>query len=472
MSLRNSLSLLSPLDGRYGNKTQEVAEIFSEKSLIWHRLYVEVFWLKHLSHLDDIPECPTMPPETLKALDLLLERFSEHDAAEIKAIEIKIAHDVKAIEVYLAQQDLPGFAPYKPWIHFACTSEDINNLAYALMLKKAKTCLLEKRCVALLKSLTHHAHTHIDDAMLAKTHGQPATPTTLGREMAVYMHRLAVACIALHQTDILGKFNGATGGMSAHYFAYPNHNWLHTSRQFVASLGLSWNPLTTQIEPHDYIARMLNRLTEINTILIDLSTDIWQYISQRYFVLEKNNTHQVGSSTMPHKINPIQFENAEGNLGLGNALNQHMAVKLTQSRLQRDLSDSTVLRNLGCTFGYTDIACQQLITGLAKIKGDSTIMLDELNQHWEVLGEAIQTILRKHGHIDAYDSIKKHTQGENMTQESYQQLVATLKIPQTSQHALSVLEPKLYVGQPKLFLAEAMVACNIFLSTVSHDEAN
>ncbi len=461
MTSHHPLLSLSPLDGRYHKQCGALAEHFCEKSLIWHRLFVEISWLKTLADMPHIPECPALPKALSDALTYLLHNFHTDDATRIKMIEKEVSHDVKAIEIFLSQQAFEGWATYVPWLHFACTSEDINNLAYALMTQSAIQKTIRPRLMTLLDTLCELAKQHIDTPMLARTHGQPATPTTVGRELAVFVRRLAMAIQHLDAVNIEGKFNGATGGFNAHIIAYPNVDWLACSEAFVKGLGLMWNPVTTQIEPHDHIGQLMHRCIEINTILMDLSTDIWQYISHNHFKLAKNSTKQVGSSTMPHKVNPIQFENAEGNLGISIALQQHLAVKLSQSRLQRDLSDSTVMRNIGVALAYADMAHQQLHDGLHKITPNEDSLKKELDAHWEILGEAIQTILRKHGHVDAYNTIRELTQGQKLNANLYKKLIEDLFLPDDDASVLRNLTPSSYAGADTEILNEALSMVNL-----------
>ncbi len=441
------LTNLSPLDGRYANLLNSLRNTLSEYGLIRYRLIVEVRWLLALAEHPQIIEVPELSPKSQDYLLKLIDDFDEAAAQEIKQIEQKTNHDVKAVEYYL-QQKLEHHAELNaliPFIHFACTSEDINNLAYALMLKDALQKDLAPSQHELIHTLLNRAQAYASLAMLGRTHGQAATPTTLGKELINFVARLDRAYQILKSCKIPGKFNGAVGNLNAHQAAYPEINWLVLSEHFVNSLGLSWNAYTTQIEPHDELAATLHALMRFNTILIDLNRDLWSYISLGYFK-QKMVAHEVGSSTMPHKINPIDFENAEGNLGMANALADHMANKLPISRLQRDLSDSTTLRNLGSVMGYSLLAYQSCLKGLKKLEANETLLAHDLDQHWEVLAEAIQTTMRRYKINKAYESLKDLTRGKKVDQHTLKKFIDALELPKEAKQHLSKLTPANYIG--------------------------
>lgn len=449
MESTHELMAVTPIDGRYASRVAELQPFLSEYGLIKHRVLVEAHWLQMLGS-GILPGTPPLSQKANAFLGDLMDAFDAHDAAEIKTIEQTLNHDVKAVEVWLTSK-LPGdlFADYKSLVHFGCTSEDINNLAYALMLRGTLQEVMLPQLTQLTSQLTDMAHTYADVPMLARTHGQPASPVTLGKELRVFVERLRIASSALANVNIYGKFNGATGGYSAASIAYPEVDWPAVAKTFVEdTLGLTFNPVTTQIESHDWIARVCNELSLSNTILTDLSTDIWQYISNEYFT-QTVAKQEVGSSTMPHKVNPINFENAEGNYGVANALLTHLAAKLPRSRLQRDLSDSTALRSLGEAFAHTLIAHKSLQKGLAGITANPDKMLADLDANWPVLTEAIQSIMRRYGHTDAYDVIKAASRGKHLTREQYQKLVAGLDIPKEAKDRLLALTPADYTGNSK-----------------------
>ena len=441
----NSLHALSPLDGRYATKTKSLNDIFSEYGLIKFRLQVEIDWLLWL-HQENIISETTLNYEDITFLQNLYLNFSDDVAHAIKKIEQKTNHDVKAIEYFLVeklqQRQLNALIPF---LHFACTSEDINNVAYALMLQRARKHVFLPLLHSLQSALHDLAKKTATRAMLSRTHGQPATPTTLGKEIANTLYRLQRQIEQFKQQPLLAKFNGAVGNYNAHLSAFPKIKWPETCERFIDSLGLNFNPYTTQIEPHDYIAELMHILIRLNTILIDFSRDIWGYISLHYFLLEKIS-HEVGSSTMPHKINPIDFENAEGNLGLANAMADHLATKLPVSRWQRDLSDSTVMRNIGSIFGYALIAYQALIKGIHKLQPNDNKMTADLNAHWEVLGEAIQTVLRANGVMNAYEQLKTFTRGENINATIMAKFIDSLTISDEHKQRLHQLTPTNYIG--------------------------
>ncbi len=449
----STLLAISPLDGRYENQLSALQPLVSEFGLIRNRVRVELSWLLQLSDCTELKECP--PSATLKALcDKIMQRFAESDAAGIKKIEQRTNHDVKAVEYWIADQlEANALSEYIPFIHFACTSEDINNLAYALMLVDCQA-LLHKAQQGVGQKLADMATKYASLAMLARTHGQTATPTTLGKEMRNIQHRLSLAIQQLSQQKITGKCNGAVGNYNAHCIAYPTINWPQLSEQFVRKLGLNWMPYSTQIESHDHLASWCHALMRVNTILIDASRDLWQYISMGYFV-QSSNAEQVGSSTMPHKVNPIDFENAEGNLGIANALAGHCAAKLPISRLQRDLSDSTVLRNIGVIAGHSNLAYRSLSKGLAKLSANEAVIQQDLAHRWEVLAEAVQTVMRRYGISDAYEQLKKVSRGKQLTQQTLQDLIQQQPIPDECKQQLLTLKPEDYLGlAPSLALSE------------------
>ncbi len=442
-----SLTALSPLDGRYSKRVHALRPFFSEYALIRFRTLVEVAWLKTLADHPNIPQLPPFSKDTQEQLDLLVHHFTESDAAQIKAIEERTNHDVKALEYWLREklssnQEVVAAAEF---IHFGCTSEDINNLSHALMLSGACHTVLLPALDALLQRLTTMAHQLAAVPMLARTHGQTATPTTLGKELANVVARLERQRKGLSQIVLLGKFNGAVGNYNAHLCAFPHVDWPSLSRHFVESLGLGFNPYTTQIEPHDSIAELMHAFCRINTILIDLNRDLWGYISLGYF-RQKPQAGEVGSSTMPHKVNPIDFENSEGNLGMANALLQHLAEKLPVSRWQRDLTDSTVLRNLGVGLGHSLLAWDTCLKGLGKLEADPMRLQQDLDHAWEVLAEPIQTVMRKTGIANAYDHLKELTRGKRIDQTLIREFIAGLDLPAEDKQRLLELTPATYTG--------------------------
>ncbi len=444
----NPLTALSPLDGRYQKKTAELRPLFSEYGLIRHRVLVEIRWLLALGDHKKIREVAPFSPAARKLLDAIISGFSESDARRVKEIEATTNHDVKAIEYFLKEKTRGNreIANCTEFIHFACTSEDINNLAYALMLKQSRDGVLLPRMNKLIVAMTDLASRHADQSMLARTHGQPASPTTLGKEMANFAYRLKRAYRQMAEVPILGKINGAVGNYNAHLVAYPELDWPAFARSFVEGLGLVWNPYTTQIEPHDYVAELLEAAARFNVILIDFNRDLWGYISLGYFK-QRVVKGEVGSSTMPHKVNPIDFENSEGNLGLANVLFRHLAEKLPVSRFQRDLTDSTVLRNLGVAFGYMLLACDSCLKGIDKLEVNAERLRQDLDQNWEVLAEAVQTVMRRHGVEQAYEKLKDLTRGKGgITRESMQAFIRTLEIPNDAKKRLLTLTPDTYTG--------------------------
>ncbi len=443
-----SLMALSPLDGRYSSKVSGLKPLFSEYGLIRHRVLVEIRWLLTLSELPQITEVPAFSGPGRTALEQLAAGFSVADAQRVKQIEATTNHDVKAVEYFLKEQtgDKPEIAAVAEFIHFACTSEDINNLAYAVMLRAGRDEILVPVMDRLVRTIEDLARRYAAEPMLARTHGQPASPTTVGKEMANIAHRLRRQQDQVAATPIMGKMNGAVGNYNAHLAAYPAVDWQAVAERFVQSLGLTWNPYTTQIEPHDYMAELFHALCRFNTVLLDFNRDVWGYISLGYFK-QKVVSGEVGSSTMPHKVNPIDFENSEGNLGLANALLEHLAAKLPVSRWQRDLSDSTVLRNLGVGLGYALLAYESCLRGIGKLEVNSTRLHADLDSNWEVLAEAIQTVMRRYGVDHPYEKLKALTRGRGgINPESLHAFIATLDIPDQARRELMALTPSSYTG--------------------------
>lgn len=443
----NALTALSPIDGRYADKTWELREIFSEYGLIRHRLLVEIRWLQTLAATPGIAEVAAIDDEANQKLDDVFSKFTMEDAQRVKAIEDTTNHDVKAIEYFLKEKIklIPELAQNMEFIHFACTSEDINNLAYALMLDTARRDCVLPYVDGLIDKLTSLAHDLAEQPLLSRTHGQPASPSTMGKEIGVFVHRLRRQREQLAKVEILGKINGAVGNFNAHYAAYPDVDWDALGRTVVGSLGLTWNPGTTQIEPHDYMAEYFHALIRINTIIIDLSRDIWGYISLGYF-RQKTVEGEVGSSTMPHKVNPIDFENAEGNLGIANGLLSHLAEKLPISRWQRDLTDSTVQRNLGVGIGHMVISFQALNKGLGKLEANADAMAADLDANWEVLAEPIQTVMRRYGIEQPYEKLKALTRGRRITADQLATFVDSLDMPDEAKARLKAMTPASYIG--------------------------
>jgi adenylosuccinate lyase len=451
--VRMTLKALSPIDGRYAGKVDNLREILSEYGLIRYRVLVEVRWLQTLADEPAVEEVAPLSKPMKGVLNQLLDNFSSDDAERIKELEATTNHDVKAVEYYLREKIGGGedTGNLSEFIHFACTSEDINNLAYGLMLRTARTEVLLPAMKALVARLRGFANEYADLAMLARTHGQTASPTTVGKEMANVVARLVRAQKQFSQVEIRGKFNGAVGNFNAHVAAYPDVDWQTISYRFVESLGLDSNSMTTQIEPHDWTAEYAHALVRYNTILLDLCRDIWGYISLGYFT-QQVNKNEVGSSTMPHKVNPIDFENAEGNLGLANALLGHFASKLPVSRWQRDLTDSTVQRNFGVAAGYVVIAINSTVRGLGKLQANTTRIAADLDQNWAILGEAVQTVMRRYGIPEPYEKLKDLTRGQVVDQKLIQDFVRSLDIPDDAKDRLLELTPSTYTG-----LAESLV---------------
>lgn len=450
----HALTAISPIDGRYAEKTAVLRTIFSEYGLIKYRYRVELQWLRFLANHDGIPELQALSPSAEQFLQQLSEQFDEHKALEIKAIEKTTNHDVKAVE-YQLKKDLAThdeLATKIEFVHFACTSEDINNLSYALMLKDGRDVLLQMY-QEISNQIKQIALAEQNTAFLAHTHGQPASPTTLGKEFANVVFRIKRQLSLLDSQEMLGKINGAVGNFNAHHVAYPDVDWQRSAQQFVEQLGLTYNPLTTQIEPHDYIAELLHTLSRINLILLDFCRDVWTYISLNYFK-QKVISGEVGSSTMPHKVNPIDFENAEGNFGLANALAEHLAHKLPISRMQRDLTDSTVLRSLGSVFAYTVIALASLKKGLTKLETNHVAIAADLAANPEVLAEAVQTVMRRYAIPEPYEKLKALTRGQKITPEILVTFIDGLDLPEEVKARLRGLTPKDYVG-----LAQKLAQC-------------
>ncbi len=444
----SATTALTPLDGRYGSKTKALRPIFSEYGLIRYRSLVEVKWLQALSNETHIKEVPEFAKKTNEALDKLIENFSVADAEQVKSIEATTNHDVKAVEYFLKEntQSLDEVAAVSEFLHFACTSEDINNLSYALMLEDARSKIIIPTFEEVIDAIQSLAEDNAALPMLARTHGQPASPTTLGKEMQNVVARLQRQLVQIQAVEILGKINGATGNYNAHVVAYPEVDWQEFSRSFVESLGLNWNPLTTQIEPHDYMAELFHAVARFNTILLDFDRDIWSYIAIGYFK-QRVIAGEVGSSTMPHKVNPIDFENSEGNLGLANAIFDHLALKLPVSRWQRDLTDSTVLRNIGVGFGYTVLACSATLKGISKLAVNEQALADDLNDNWAVLGEAIQTVMRRYDIPEPYEKLKALTRGnDQIDQQSLATFIESLELPDDVKAQLKTLTPANYIG--------------------------
>lgn len=441
-----NLTAISPIDGRYADKVAELRPVFSEYGLIRYRVEVEVRWLQALAQHPLIPEVGPFSVEANRLLDDIVGQFSEADAQRVKDIEKTTNHDVKAVE-YLLKEKIQGCAELEKvseFIHFACTSEDINNLSYALMLKAGRGIITRQiqDCIAAIQTI---AQDTADQPMLARTHGQSATPTTVGKEFANVAARMQRQLAQLQAVDLLGKINGAVGNYNAHCVAYPEVDWAEFAKNFVESLGLQFNPYTIQIEPHDYIAEFFHALARFNTVLLDFDRDIWGYISLGYF-RQKTLAGEVGSSTMPHKVNPIDFENSEGNLGLANALFGFLAEKLPVSRWQRDLTDSTVLRNIGVGIAHTSIAIQASLKGIGKLQLNVAAIEADLDTNWEVLAEPIQTVMRRYGIDKPYEKLKELTRGQRITPEQMRAFIAELAIPDEAKAALQALTPRAYTG--------------------------
>jgi len=438
----HQINSISPLDGRYGNSLKELSTYFSEKALMRYRLLIEVEYLIFLGKEKGIKELSPFSKNQKNNLRKLYENFTDADAKKIKNIEMKTKHDVKSVEYFL-QSNLAK--KYQPWVHFALTSEDVNNLSYSLMWKDGIKDVYLPSLVQIQKKIKNLAKINKNISMLSLTHGQPATPTTFGKELAVFAARLNRQVDQIKTHKLLGKFGGATGTWSAQIAAYPNVNWIRFASKFIKAVGLSPNTITTQIEPHDSIAESFHQIIRVNSILTDLCRDMWSYIS-RNVLIQKKVAGEVGSSTMPHKINPIQFENAEGNMGVSSSILMHLSTKLPVSRMQRDLTDSTTLRNQGVALGYSYLALINILNGLSRITVNKVKIKSELNQHWEVLAEAVQTILRKSGKLDAYEQLKLLTRGKKIDQGAISEFVSSLSIPIEDKEVLLSLTPESYVG--------------------------
>ena len=447
MSSLNPLTAISPVDGRYAGKCEPLRAITSEYGLIRYRVHVEVSWLEQLAHEKAIPEVPLMSGKAAWHLRGVTRDFEEKDAERIKEIERTTNHDVKAVEYFIKEKiaSVPELHAVTEFVHFACTSEDINNLSHALMLREGLDHGLLPAMDRVVDKLAQLSHDHAEQPMLSRTHGQTASPTTVGKELANVVHRLRRQVKQIRETELLGKINGAVGNYNAHLSAYPEIDWAQNAREFIESLGLDWNPYTTQIEPHDYIAELYDSVARFNTILIDLDRDVWGYISLGYFK-QKTVEGEVGSSTMPHKVNPIDFENSEGNLGIANALFSHLSAKLPISRWQRDLTDSTVLRNLGVGFAHSLIAYEATLKGLSKLEINPARLDEDLDHAWEVLAEPIQTVMRRYNIEKPYEKLKALTRGKAMTPELIKNFVESLDIPDQAKAELMALTPGRYIG--------------------------
>ena len=452
--MSSNIKAISPIDGRYANKVAPLSEIFSEYGLIAARVLVEVRWLIALADQPGIAELPTLSAASKTALNNIVDNFSESDAQAIKTIEATTNHDVKAVEYFLKSKldNIAELTEAKEFIHFACTSEDINNLSHGVMLQAGKQTLLPIM-QKIIDQLATYAKAWAGQPMLSRTHGQSASPTTVGKEFANVVARLRRQIAQFEQIEILGKINGAVGNYNAHLSAYPEIDWQAHGQHFVESLGLTWNPYTTQIEPHDYIAELFHSLARFNTIIIDFDRDIWGYISRGYFK-QKQIEGEIGSSTMPHKVNPIDFENSEGNLGLANAILSHMSEKLPVSRWQRDLTDSTVLRNMGVGFAYSLIAYQSTLKGLGKLQLYALTIDADLDAAWEVLAEPLQTIMRRYGVDKPYEKLKALTRGKKVDAESLAQFIHGLDISAEAKNAMLALTPANYIGEAKRLALE------------------
>jgi adenylosuccinate lyase len=443
----NELTAISPVDGRYGSKTAAFRDLFSEYGLIKHRVLVEVRWFQALAAHGEIAEVPPLDDAATALLNGIIDNFSLSDAERVKTIERTTNHDVKAVEYFLKEK-IQGNAMLEAsneFLHFACTSEDINNLSHGLMLKAGRDDVLLPAMDEIIDTLSKQAQEYASQPMLSRTHGQTASPTTVGKELANVVYRLRKQREQVANIEIVGKANGAVGNYNAHIIAYPEIDWPAFSQQFIESIGLTINPFTIQIEPHDYMAEMFDAISRFNTILIDLSRDIWAYISNAYFK-QKTVAGEIGSSTMPHKVNPIDFENAEGNLGIANALFNHLSLKLPISRWQRDLTDSTVLRNLGVGFAHSLISYQSLLKGLNKLEVNAGVIEADLDSSWEVLAEPIQTVMRRYGIENPYEKLKELTRGKDITQQAFQEFIQTLDIPEDARDKLLALTPMNYIG--------------------------
>ncbi|MBF7979631.1 MULTISPECIES: adenylosuccinate lyase [Rahnella] len=451
----SSLTAVSPVDGRYGDKVSALRTIFSEFGLLKFRVQVEVRWLQKLAACAEIKEVPAFDADANAFLDQLVANFDVNDAQRIKDIEKTTNHDVKAVEYFLKEKvaGIPALHAVSEFIHFACTSEDINNLSHALMLQTARQDVVLPYWKQIIDGIKDLAHKHRDIPLLSRTHGQPATPSTIGKELANVAYRMVRQFRQLQNVEILGKINGAVGNYNAHIVAYPEVDWHKFSEEFVTSLGINWNPYTTQIEPHDYIAELFDCVARFNTILIDFDRDIWGYIALNHFK-QRTIAGEIGSSTMPHKVNPIDFENSEGNLGLSNAVLQHLASKLPVSRWQRDLTDSTVLRNLGVGLGYALIAYQATLKGVSKLEVNEANLANELDHNWEVLAEPIQTVMRRYGIEKPYEKLKELTRGKRVDAAGMQAFIDSLELPEEEKVRLKAMTPGNYIGRATTMVDE------------------
>jgi adenylosuccinate lyase len=451
----SALSAISPVDGRYGSKVSALRPIFSEFGLTKYRVTVEVRWLQKLSQTAAIKEVPVFTSSANEVLNSIVTNFSEEDALRIKTIEATTNHDVKAVEYFLKEKiaDNAELHAVTEFIHFACTSEDINNLSHALMLKECREMVLLPEVDNILADIKSLAIEYKSIPMMCRTHGQPASPSTLGKEMANVFIRLQRQRSQIESVELLGKINGAVGNYNAHYSAYPEVDWHQFANEFVTSLGLTWNAFTTQIEPHDYIAELFDAIARFNTILIDFDRDVWGYIALGHFK-QRTIAGEIGSSTMPHKVNPIDFENSEGNLGIANALFNHLAQKLPISRWQRDLTDSTVLRNLGVGFAHTLIAYQATRKGISKLQVNEENLANELDKNWEVLAEPVQTVMRRYGIEKPYEKLKDLTRGKRVDGDSMREFINTLALPDHVKAELCLLTPASYIGRAIAFIDE------------------
>ena len=443
----SSISALSPVDGRYGSKTAALRPYFSEFGLIYNRVLVEVRWLQRLAEHPQIGEVTPLSDEANALLERLINNFDEAAAQRVKNIESTTNHDVKAVEYYIKEQfkDNAELQAINEYVHFACTSEDINNLSHGLMLKQGLEQVMVPEMTEVLAQIKYLAHSHQNQPMLSRTHGQTASPSTMGKEMANVAARLERQLKQIKQMEFLGKINGAVGNYNAHYTAYPEIDWQANAQMFVESLGLTWNPYTTQIEPHDYIAELFDAIARFNTILLDFDRDIWGYISMGFFK-QRTIAGEIGSSTMPHKVNPIDFENSEGNLGIANALLQHLASKLPVSRWQRDLTDSTVLRNLGVGLAHSLIAYQATLKGISKLELNAARLDADLDNAWEVLAEPIQTVMRRYAIEEPYEKLKALTRGKTINATIMADFIDSLDLPQSVKDELKTLTPANYIG--------------------------
>ncbi|CAL1329281.1 adenylosuccinate lyase [Candidatus Providencia siddallii] len=449
----SSLSAISPIDGRYADKVSVLRPIFSEFGLLKFRVQVEIFWLKKISEIEKIKEVSLLSKSAILYLNKIISNFSEQDAIRIKEIERITNHDIKAVEYFLKEKvsSINELCKISDFFHFACTSEDINNISYALMLKITREKILLPKWQQIINTIKTMALKYKNIPLLSRTHGQPATPSTVGKEFANIVYRLKRQYVQFEQTEILAKINGAVGNYNAHMIAYPDIRWHKISEEFITSLGLKWNPFTTQIEPHDYMSEFFDCIIRFNTIILNFDQDIWGYIALNHFK-QKKYIHEIGSSTMPHKINPINFENSEGNLGISNSILKHLSNKLPISRWQRDLSDSTVLRNIGVAIGYSLVAYQSTLIGLNKLKVNKKNLLNELEQNWIILGEALQVVMRRYRIDKSYEKVKKLTRGKKITPRIIKNFINNLNLPEYEKERLKKITPANYIGYASDFL--------------------